>query len=248
VTVNGEYLGLYVQIEPVKKRFLRQHFESEEGKLYEGTLSDFNGWLGTIEQKTNDDEQDPSDVEAIRDALALPADQYLAALEQVIDVDQFITFWALEVIIGHWDGYAGNRNNFYIYAEPGEKFVFLPWGVDQTFRTLTGRYNGDPQTVLARGELSFRMYNDPAVRPIYEARIRSLLDTVWDAPTQVASLNQMKDIITTHEREDYRGQILDNADEVGDFILERRTVMLGELDAGSGWNNGLPNPDNFCRP
>ena len=64
-------------------------------------------------------------------ALQDPSPAGLEALAAAIDLDRFITFWAVEVLIGHWDGYAGNRNNFYIYREPGAPFVFIPWGADQ---------------------------------------------------------------------------------------------------------------------
>ena len=35
VSMNGEDLGIYVHVEPVKKSFLRDHFGSDEGDLYE---------------------------------------------------------------------------------------------------------------------------------------------------------------------------------------------------------------------
>ena len=41
VRVNGEDLGLYTNVEPIKKPFLLQHFTSNKGDLYEGTMSDF---------------------------------------------------------------------------------------------------------------------------------------------------------------------------------------------------------------
>ena len=41
VTVNGKNLGLYVHAEEIKKPFLTRHFNSAEGNLYEGTVSDF---------------------------------------------------------------------------------------------------------------------------------------------------------------------------------------------------------------
>ena len=49
----------------------------------------------------------------------------------------------MEFFLKHWDGYAGNTNNTYIYndvkavAAPGVdniKFKMIPWGIDQTFQ------------------------------------------------------------------------------------------------------------------
>ena len=41
VTVNGNYLGIYSNVEPYKKPFLKARFGDDTGKLYEGTIADF---------------------------------------------------------------------------------------------------------------------------------------------------------------------------------------------------------------
>ena len=59
VTVNGRDLGLYVHVEELKKPFLARHFDSADGNLYEGTISDFTPThRGTMEKKTNEEEDD----------------------------------------------------------------------------------------------------------------------------------------------------------------------------------------------
>ena len=41
VTVNGEYLGIYSNVESIGKPFLKRRFGNNSGNLYEGTLADF---------------------------------------------------------------------------------------------------------------------------------------------------------------------------------------------------------------
>src|SRR5204863_106019 len=61
--------------------------------------------------------------------------QRLAAVNKTLDLDRFISFIAMEVIVCHWDGYALNRNNFRIYHDRAAgKLVFFPQGLDQTFQ------------------------------------------------------------------------------------------------------------------
>jgi len=49
-------------------------------------------------------------------------------------MERFITFIALEVLTGHWDGYGMNRNNYRIYNPPGDAgIVFMPHGMDLMF-------------------------------------------------------------------------------------------------------------------
>ena len=93
VTVNGMELGLYVHVEELKKPFLARHFDSAAGNLYEGTISDFtSSHSGTMEKKTNEDEDDWSDVDAVVAALQDPSDAGIKALGELVDLDRFLTF------------------------------------------------------------------------------------------------------------------------------------------------------------
>ena len=118
VSANGKDLGLYVHVEEIKPAFLAHHFDSAEGNLYEGTVSDFTPeYRGTFEKKTNEDANDWSDIDAVVTALQDPSDAGLKALATAVDLDHFLSFWAAEVLVGHWDGYAGDRNNYHFYRE-----------------------------------------------------------------------------------------------------------------------------------
>jgi hypothetical protein len=181
VSVNGRNLGLYVHVEEIKAPFLARHFASTGGNLYEGTVSDFTPeYRGTIEKKTNEDEDDWSDVDAVVAALQDPSDAGLAALAEVVDLDRFLTFWAVEVLVGHWDGYTGNRNNYRFYAEPGGRFVFMPWGVDDAFHLKDDPNPFDgisnpPPSVLALTAIPNRFYHDDEWR----ARKGALISSTW---------------------------------------------------------------------
>jgi hypothetical protein len=55
-------------------------------------------------------------------------------LEQALDVDQFMDFMAMEVMVGHRDGYCLARNNYRVYHDlDSDKIVFFPHGMDQLF-------------------------------------------------------------------------------------------------------------------
>ena len=115
VSVNGKDLGLYVHVEEIKAPFLLRHFDRADGNVYEGNVSDFTPvYRGTFEKKNNEDADDWSDIDAVVAALADPSDAGLEALGEIVDLDRFLSFWATEVLVGHWDGYAGDRNNYWI--------------------------------------------------------------------------------------------------------------------------------------
>ena len=74
------------------------------------------------------------------------------------------------MIIGHWDGYAYNKNNYYLYQQPSNgKFVFIEYDMDNTLgidwssidwanRNLNSWHSND--SPLVERLLSYPYYND----------------------------------------------------------------------------------------
>ena len=235
VSVNGTNLGLYVHVEEIKPPFLARHFASAEGNLYEGTVSDFTPeYRGTFEKKSNEDAADWSDIDGVVAALQDPSEAGLAALADAVDMDRFLTFWAVEVLVGHWDGYSGNRNNYRFYREPGGRFVFMPWGVDEAFHLKDDpnpfdNISNPPPSVLALTAIPSRLYQDDAWRAKYVGRLKELLDTVWNEDELLASVDEMAAIVQEHALPERRSAAAADAERVRQFILKRRTEILENL-------------------
>src|SRR5262249_43945595 len=65
-------------------------------------------------------------------------------LSQVLDIDRFISFMALEIMTCNWDGYCLNRNNYRLFHDlDTDRMVFMPHGLDQMFDFPRGRYPVD---------------------------------------------------------------------------------------------------------
>ena len=235
VSVNGKNLGLYVHVEELKAPFLARHFDSADGNLYEGTISDFTPeFRGTIEKKNNEDADDWSDVDAVVAALADPSDAGWEALAAIVDLDRFLTYWATEVLVGHWDGYAGNRNNHQYYREPGGRFVFIPWGPDGTFHldddpNPFDNISDPPPSVLALTAIPNRLYNDDDWRARYVDRLKHLLDAVWHEDELLASVDQMAAIVQQHALPAERAEAAADTERVRQFIQKRRAELLDDL-------------------
>ena len=245
VSVNGKDLGLYVHVEELKAPFLARHFDSAEGNRYEGTVSDFTPtYRGTIEKKTNEDAADWSDIDAVVAALQDPSDAGLEALGEIVDLDRFLSFWATEVLVGHWDGYAGDRNNYQFYREPGGRFVFIPWGPDDTFHLKDDPNPFDniakpPPSVLALTAIPNRLYNDPDWQVAYVARLKEILNTVWDEEELLAAVDEMAAIVQQHALPEAREAAAADTERVRKFILKRRGEILADL---------TPEPPNWPEP
>ncbi len=232
VHINGADYGLFVHVESIKRAFLEHNFGAAEGNLYEGTISDFQaGWRGTFEKKNNEEEADWSDIDAVVDALEDSSPEGLEALGEVVDLDGFLSFWALEVLVGQWDGYTGNRNNYYVYRPVGGRFSFIPWGPDSSFAPIDNPFDPQvyPQSVMAQSALPHRLYGEAEYRAAYVERLRELLDTVWDESDLLAEIDRMAAIVQTHALVESRLAAQADTSRLRDFVSYRREQLLAEL-------------------
>ena len=245
VTVNGKNLGLYIHVEEIKKPFLAHHFSSADGNLYEGTVSDVTpNFRRTLEKKTNEGTDEWSDIDAVVAALQDPSDTGLEALSKAVDLDRFLSFWATEVLVGHWDGYSGDRNNYQFYREPDGPFVFIPWGVDDTFHLEDDpnpfdNINNPPPSVLALSAIPNRLYNNADWRLRYVVRLNELLDTVWNEEELLASVDQLGAIVQQHALPEAKVAAAEDASRVQKFILRRRGEILADI---------TPEPPDWPKP
>ena len=235
VSVNSENLGLHVHVEDLKTSMVPRTFANAEGNLYEGIVSDFRPeWRGTFEKKTNEGAADWSDIDAVVAALQDSSEAGWEALKAAVDLDRFLSFWATEVLVGHWDGYAGGRNNYHFYREPDGPFVFIPWGVDDVFHLRDDPNPFDeitepPPSVLAHGAIAHRLYQDADGRAAYTSRLRDLLDTVWDEAELLQSTDAMSAIVQKHVLPEKRAVAAADAERVRQFIKKRRAEILDDL-------------------
>lgn len=133
VKFNERDLGYYVLKEGYDKRFLKRNFKNNTGNLYDG------GFLMDVDESLEKDSgsgaSDWSDLTALTQAANEPdLAKRKERLSEILDMDRFITFAALEMLTCDWDGYVQNRNNYRLYHDPTtHKFVFIPHGMDQMF-------------------------------------------------------------------------------------------------------------------
>ena len=199
VMINGQPKGPYVHIEAIKKRFLRRAFGDNTGSLYEGTHTDFvEAWLPRWECKTDDTDTSYAPLAGVAQALQKPDDELVDALSSVLNIDRYITFWALEVLVNHLDGYSADRNNFYVYFDPtdADRVVFIPWGADKTFLSdfsLDGYLTAD---------LPRRLSRIPAIATRMENELERLLDEAWDEAALLESIDRYSAQVKSAEQAD----------------------------------------------
>jgi hypothetical protein len=170
VWLNNRDLGVYVLMEGFNKKFLKRHGLDPDGNFYEPVIS--NDLDGQITLQSGTGPADRSDVKAVIAACREgdPAKRW-ARMEQVVDIDRFISFMALELMNCHWDGYCQARNNYRFYFDPKSgKIQFFPHGMDQMFGDTNFNVLGTPGAMVANAVMS-----NPEWRGRYRDRLSELL-------------------------------------------------------------------------
>jgi hypothetical protein len=142
--INNEYKGLYLNNEAIDDEFLQSRFINDDGgNLYKciwGADLSYQGtnpqaYSSVYELKTNKTLNDYSGLIHFMEVLNTSSStNFPCAIQEVFDVDLYLKTLVYEILIGHWDGYAGNKNNYYLYQRPSDgKFVFIEYDMDNTF-------------------------------------------------------------------------------------------------------------------
>ena len=231
--MNGQSLGVYTHLESVDEPFLSARFGSDTGHLYEGVFPTdfFEDRIARFEGKQKGPD-DRDDLRQIANILANPGADYVTRLAQHIDLEQFVKFWAIESLLGFWDGYANNQNNYYLYHDPrDDRFRFIPWGADMTLAPPFFPGQGGKKSIYAKGQLAWQLNQDPQFRQKYHDTLLQLLETTWKEEPMLAELDRIQELVSEHLHPAQQGnsQAVETAKK---FILERRSEILGELKDG----------------
>lgn len=239
VVANGHPFGAYSHVEAVKKRFLRRVFGDDQGSLYEGTITDFQA-EGRLRWEAVTDETDETraPIQALADALDRPEGELVEALGARLNIDRFVTFWALEVLLNLRDGYTSNQNNVYVYFDPSDdgRAVLMPWGPDEGFTdTLDGRDRRlDDFTV---GAVARRLAWHRQTSGRLRAELERLLAEVWDEDALLAEVTAAAALVRTAERNaDYDTEV----DRLRSWIRGRRAQVQAMLAAGLSSSPAAP--------
>ncbi|MFO1054910.1 MAG: CotH kinase family protein [Planctomycetota bacterium] len=170
VTLDGRNLGFYVLRESFDSVMESRCFGTAGGNLYDGGFcQDIDA---DLEKDGGKGPEDRSDLRRLLDACRTrDAAERRESLATALDVDALIDFVALEAMLGHWDGYSLNRNNYRLcFRSTDGRAVFLPHGMDQLFGDADASILSHPPSIVAGAVLA-----DPVWRKQYRARIKALL-------------------------------------------------------------------------
>ncbi len=244
VFVNDQPYGLYQHVESIDRRFADRWFASKEGMLYEGTY-----WCDLLPQNlppgdeddhcltrefspdacsVSDPTGDPEDYGPLKDMVnaisALPDGGFYPAIDQIFDFDEVLTVWAVEALIGHWDGYAfWIQNNYRVYHDPvTDRWSLIDTGVDQTF-------GADLDPWSPQGLLASRCLSEPACEQAFADKLKLVKDTfvALDLGALAAEArSQIEPFVQADPRREYDMTGFDDAQNNTQSFIAVRPAMI----------------------
>ena len=223
VRVNNQDMGLYVNLQPMKKTFLRSHYGEELGNLYEIAGQDFedearNRWKASLDSMKREDDKSLNDIDGVIDALSEKSGS-MEKIEKRVDLDEFFRHWAMELILSHFDGFALSNNNAYIYFAANGKMQVLPWGADNV---LTRTADREARQVYNWNRLPRKLLENTAMRQRLLDSINELMRRLWDENNLQAEVDHTANAIAHLITDAEQGSFRDEIDELKENIRLRR--------------------------
>ncbi|MFS4446437.1 CotH kinase family protein [Maribacter sp. 2307UL18-2] len=233
-----EYFGLYTLVEEVDGTVLDTQFSSDDGNLYKPEEDGANFAYGTFnedgfEKKTNEDEADWSDIEALFDALhddirtTDPA-TWRSNLDAVFDTDVFLNYLAVNTVIQNWDTYGRMPHNYYLYNNPdNDKLTWIPWDNNEALQE--GNRNGALDLDFSdldssEWPLIEYLYADEAYRAIYDNYVQQVIDGPFETATLQSTYATYASLIESYATSELAGYTFLNSNS--DF-----QAAISELNA-----------------
>jgi hypothetical protein len=209
--INNEYKGLYINVEHIDEEFLQRRFINDDsGNLYKcfygsnltylGTNK--NNYKNTYELQTNKAVDDYTGLIHFVDVLNNTSSaNFACAINEVFDVDMYLKTLACEVLMGHWDGYSYNQNNFYLYQRPSDgKFVFIEYDMDNTFGVDWFSINWANRNIYTWSTGNRPLYTKIMAVPYYKERftfyVDSFVNSFYNYNTLIPQIEQIQTLIT----------------------------------------------------
>jgi spore coat protein CotH len=247
LNINGEYYGIFTNLEKLDKPFLQRSFEDPTGALW-----DRHNW----EPKTNKKAANEDRIKALEDV------ETIEELETYLDVGQALAVYAAEAIIPDSDGGWACGLNFFFYDDPlSGVFKLIPWDMDGTFDRFNdgpkGEYPDNPDPVV------WEKKNRNHGRPWYDLALEDedwfwyYIETIgsqFEAAYDVAVLHekidtwthQIKESVLEDDNKTFSNEkYLDEVEELKEYVEQRHEWMEEWLEC---WEQGgQPDKKGYCK-
>ncbi|MFM7619684.1 MAG: CotH kinase family protein [Bacteroidota bacterium] len=141
--INDLYAGLYVNVEQIDETFADTYFDDGSENLWKCLWGSDLAFQGTSPNAYADDNynlienEDQQDFSVLANFVSKLNQTSLINLpceiERIFNVHDYLKIMAVDVLIGNWDGYIFNKNNYYLYQNENTGLLeYIPYDLDNT--------------------------------------------------------------------------------------------------------------------
>ncbi len=203
---GAQYLGLYTMMEDPSDAMMTRVFGDDAGNLYKpdgdcATLACFDE--ETFAKKSNEKDEDWSDVEALVAALGSgegDTASWRAELEATADVDGFLRWLAVNTAIDNWDAYGSMAHNYYLYGVPtdGGRLAWIPWDHNLSLMAGGGMGGGSDPLLDDVGDdwpMIRRVLDDPTYAATYRQYLSEALEGAYGVDSFETRAAELAEIV-----------------------------------------------------
>jgi spore coat protein H len=250
--VNGQFRGLYVEVEQPDKPLLKRH-NFKGAALYKANSGDNQSDernLGSEKSFSSNYEKETRKSEGHRDLQVFcrelaAATNALEFFTNRVDVERYVNYLAASALVQNWDGL--NKNHFLVHDERGsKKWLVVPWDLDRTFGDhwqggfdranvplLLGTQSLPGPTGWNR--MADRFFSDTTLRNRFLDRLEELLQKEFTTQKLFPILDQFESQLAEdapRDRKRWPGpaeNLHDGIAEMKTFIEHRRVFLQREI-------------------
>lgn len=220
LTIEGEQdrtcLGVYTLVEEVDRRFLNWRFDSSAGLLLKpetGKLpylgDDWSQYRRGYQPHTKGSENEIRRIIELARVIHQETGQaFHENLEELMDVDQFLQFLAVNAMISNLDGLLGICHNYYLYLPPdGGKAIWIPWDLNLAWGGYQRMGGWDELMELSirkpwsnQKPLLDKVLAVGQWRAAYDGHLRRLMETSLSAARVQAEIQAMENVVREADR------------------------------------------------
>ena len=200
---NDVYWGLYILVEQVDKKFLKNWYDNNDGNLFIDNTSlhvlgsnstDYTGQFGLRTNKNSNDWVGFIDmVQKVNNA-----SEFSDSIRTRLHVRNYLKVLAADVLMYNWDSYYEHGRNFYMYEDSVGVFNWIPWDYNLAFSNtqtdiLITYPIGDPDSPVK--PLVKNMMDDDWYRSLYFNHLCIMLDGTFNLANLEGFMDTRKALI-----------------------------------------------------
>ena len=247
VYVNETYMGVYLNVEQIDNRFADVRFDDGTGNLWKCLYGSDLNYQGSNPTLYTDDAYDLVENEFQNNYAELaqfinvlnnnPLSSLPCELEKVFNVHDYLKIMAADMLLGNWDNYIFNKNNFYLYHnEKTGKLEYIPYDLDNTLGidwvgVDWGQRNLYSWTTSSNRPLFTRLLQISVYRNEFSNYVNEFVATTFNANAFELQAQQIQNIIASAAIEDPL-RPLDFGFTTDDFLNSINSAWGGQVSYG----------------